>query len=130
MALDPKFASARRNLGNALAEMGRVQEAIEQYRQALALEPDAATTHNNLGNALMEGGRLDEAVLHLQRAVALDPGYVVARLNLADALLAKSDLPGAIRELTLARDCARESGDRTQAQRIEAKLATLGATSP
>ena len=57
LALKPDYAEAYCNLGNALQELGRLDEAEARYLQALALEPAHANTHNNLGNTLQELGR-------------------------------------------------------------------------
>ena len=47
---------AHYDLGNALAQAGRVSEAIAQYEQALRIEPDSAETHFNLGAVLVANG--------------------------------------------------------------------------
>ena len=43
-------------------EQGKLQLAIDTYRQAIAHEPHFPEAYNNLGNALREAGRADEAV--------------------------------------------------------------------
>ena len=40
LTLDPGFAAARVNLANAFWELGRTEEALAQYRKALAADPD------------------------------------------------------------------------------------------
>ena len=61
----------RLGLGDVLARSGRVDEAIAQYRLAIAADPRAARAHANLGLALASSGQLDEAKLELERALAL-----------------------------------------------------------
>ena len=46
------MAEARSNLGNALKDTGRLDEAIAAYRQAVALAPDNAVAHSNLVYAM------------------------------------------------------------------------------
>ena len=75
------------NVGTELQAEGRLDEAVEQYRQVLALTPDDALAHSNLGTALAAQGRLDEAVGHYERALALAPGDADAHSNLGNALL-------------------------------------------
>ena len=75
------------NLGTELQAEGRLDEAVEQYRQVLALTPDDALAHSNLGTALAAQGRLDEAIGHYERALALAPGDADAHSNLGNALL-------------------------------------------
>ena len=47
------------NLGAALQAEGRLDEAIDHYRRAIALAPDYAPAYNNLATALRAKGRLD-----------------------------------------------------------------------
>lgn len=75
------------NVGTELQAEGRLDEAVEQYRQVLALTPDDALAHSNLGTALAAQGRLDEAVGHYERALALAPGDADTHSNLGNALL-------------------------------------------
>ena len=49
-------------MGNTLKGLGRLDEAIASYTQAIALNPDLAEGHSNLGNMFKEVGRLDEAL--------------------------------------------------------------------
>ncbi len=75
------------NLGTELQAEGRLDEAIEQYRQVLALTPDDALAHSNLGTALAAQGRPDEAIGHYRQALAGAPGDADAHSNLGNALL-------------------------------------------
>ena len=54
VAKAPGNARAHNNLGVALADRGRIDEAIAQYQKALEIKPDYAEAHNNLGLALAE----------------------------------------------------------------------------
>jgi Tfp pilus assembly protein PilF len=78
---------AHRNLGVALAQQGRFEEAIVHYRETLRIMPHLAGTHNNLGNALQMMGQLEEAVRHYETALRLDPKFPAAHNNLGNALL-------------------------------------------
>jgi tetratricopeptide (TPR) repeat protein len=75
------------NLGTALAEKGRYDEAIARHERSIALRPDYAPGYNNLGAALRAAGRLDEAVARYQQALALKPDFASASYNLANAQL-------------------------------------------
>jgi predicted O-linked N-acetylglucosamine transferase (SPINDLY family) len=74
------------NLGNALCEQRRFDEAIVACHRAIALEPDFAQAYYNLGNALREVGRLDEAIVAYDRVIALKPEFTEAHNNLGNAL--------------------------------------------
>jgi len=84
--LKPGFAEAHSNLGNTLKELGRLDEALASYNQAIALKPDYAEAHSNLGNTLQELGRLDEAAASHTQAIALKPGFADAHSNLGVTL--------------------------------------------
>ena len=70
------------NFGMALAALGRFQEAIALYEEALALDPAYAIGRNNLGNALKECGRRAEALDAYRAATALKPDYADAWNNM------------------------------------------------
>ena len=63
---------AHNNLGIDLGQMGRVQEAIEQYEQALRIGPDYAEARYNLGMAFARLGRMQEAILQFEQAVRIN----------------------------------------------------------
>ena len=71
------------NLGTALHEQAKLDEAISYYRLAIQRDPAFAPVHNNLGNALQEQGHLDEACRCYQRAIELNPDFAEAYLGLA-----------------------------------------------
>ncbi len=82
-------ALAHNNLGSALLNEGRVDDAIVQFQKALQIEPEVASLHYNLANAFVRDGRLDEAITHYRRALQIDPGYRAAGKNLNFALSLK-----------------------------------------
>ena len=73
-------------MGNTLKELGRLDEALASYNQAIALKPDYAEAHSNLGNTLKELGRLDEAEASYTQAIALKPDFAEAHSNLGNTL--------------------------------------------
>ena len=82
LELKPDYAEAHNNLGIALNDQGKPDEAVACYRRALELKPDYAEAHNNLGIACKEQGKLDEAVACYRRALELKPDCVMAHSNL------------------------------------------------
>ena len=56
MALQPDFADALYNRGNALAELNRQEEALAAYEQVLALAPDHPSALSGLANAALTIG--------------------------------------------------------------------------
>jgi tetratricopeptide (TPR) repeat protein len=83
LALDPRHASARVNLGRWLQADGHPAEAVSQYQVALAAHPRHPTAAFNLGTALEELGRRTEAIAAYRRALEADDGFADAHFNLA-----------------------------------------------
>jgi serine/threonine-protein kinase len=83
-------------LGFALYQAQRWDEALGYCRAALALRPEASTVHNALGEVLRRLGRVDEGVAHLRQALRLDPKNVWAHNNLGTALRNQGRLDEAI----------------------------------
>ncbi len=76
------FADARDSLAGSLVELGLLDEAEHQVREALRLKPGMAGAHYNLGRILSRRGRRAEAEKQYLEAVAADPGYAEAYNNL------------------------------------------------
>ena len=68
---EPQQARAHNLLGMALSRLGRNEEALASFDQAIVHQPDFAEAHGNRANALIELGRIEEAVTSYERAVAL-----------------------------------------------------------
>ena len=84
------------SLGNVLKDQGKLDEAVDTYRKALAFKPDYAEAHYNLGTALQAQGRLDEAVQSYYKALSFKPGFAEAHSNLGNALRAQGKLDEAV----------------------------------
>ncbi len=78
-------AITEHNVGTALQEQGRVDEAIAHYRAALEIRPDYGPSYNNLGTALMAKGNLPAAVAAFRESLRLQPDSSSGRKLLADA---------------------------------------------
>jgi len=85
-AIFPKQCESHNNLGSVLATLGRFDEAIAEFQEALRLQPDYADAHNNLGNALLHEGKVDEAMQHYEEAVKITPGSPEAQYDLGVVL--------------------------------------------
>jgi protein O-GlcNAc transferase len=70
------------NLGVALQQRGRLDEALDAYRHAIKLRPADLEAHYNLGVALQQQGRLDEASAAYQHVIRLNPNSPQVYLNL------------------------------------------------
>lgn len=87
---------AHNNLGVALAQNGRLDEAIYHYFQALKIKPGAAEVHNNLGNALAAQGSVDRAVDHYYQALEIDSNNAEVYNNLGNLLANRGEMEEAI----------------------------------
>ncbi|MBF0447410.1 MAG: tetratricopeptide repeat protein [Magnetococcales bacterium] len=65
--------TAHFNLGLALKELNRFDEAIEQYKKTLSIDPNYAGVHRNLGNVFIGQYKLDEAVACYKQALSINP---------------------------------------------------------
>jgi protein O-GlcNAc transferase len=73
-------------LGIVLEKLEQVDDAVENYRKALAIRARFPEAHNNLGLALLALGHLDEVLKHFRKAVEIDGRYAMAHLNLGVVL--------------------------------------------
>ncbi len=96
VAAAPANLAALNNLGNALYDAGRWDEAIAFFKKAIELDPKYAMAHANLGTALRNKGQLDEAIACYKKAIELDPKFAMAHYNLGIALKDKGQLDEAI----------------------------------
>lgn len=96
--LAPDDALMRNFLGVRYLQAGRLDDAINRFREALRLNPKLAEAHNNLGNALQFAGRTGEAVEYFRRALLIVPRDDRVHFNLGNALKAIGREDEAIRE--------------------------------
>lgn len=83
--IDPKFVLARINLGSLLLRIGTresLEEAVQNYAQAVELDPKSAEYEYNLAVALVATGRIDKAIERYRKALELNPGHASAHNNL------------------------------------------------
>ena len=86
---EPRTAAALHLLGLADRRQGRLQEAAQHFRAALAIAPDMADVRCNLGSVLAALGQVDAAAASQRRALALDPALEAAHQGLAGLLASR-----------------------------------------
>lgn len=112
------------NLGLALRRLGRLAEAEESFRDAVAVEPSHRGALVNLGTALDELGRPDEAIASIEQALAVDPTFAEGYANLGNLYLETgrfADAAGVFR---------RGLGQAPEDLRLTLRLAWVLATAP
>ena len=101
IAVVPGNYVAYQNLGEALRDRGRFEEALASARQAFAYMPPnsplfAGMLHNDVGLVLARQDKTAEAAREFSEAVRLSPNFAEAHNNLGDALATEGRLPEAI----------------------------------
>jgi tetratricopeptide (TPR) repeat protein len=93
LTANPKNALAHFNLGSVLEEMGKLEEARRNLRQAVLLEPNYGDAHYNLALVCEKLGAFPEAREHWQTYINLHPvgtWSTYARERLAALKVAKA----------------------------------------
>jgi len=58
-------------MGLVLANRGRIDSAVELFREALRIQPDFAAAHENLARVLILQSKRSEAIYHYQEALRI-----------------------------------------------------------
>lgn len=88
--------SVHNNLAIALQGMGRVDEAIRHYTEAIRINLRYADAHYNLGLARADRRQFDEAIRCFHQVLALRPKYWEAHLQLGAVFQAQGKLDEAL----------------------------------
>ena len=83
VSLAPDWVEAHINLGVALHQLGRMEEARAAFDAAVRHDPFNGISRYDLGCVLEELGDTDQSIEQLQIAARLMPGHADARFNLA-----------------------------------------------
>lgn len=104
--------------GRVAAQAGRYQDAIQEFRRALAARPESVEARVNLGSTLALAGDRAGAIENLREALRLDPANATAHFNLGSLLADGS--PEEARSHLEAAVAARP--DDAEARRLLAKI--------
>ena len=85
--LVPTSWEAHSNLGVIYAQLGRHEDAVLEYREALAIQPGQVAVRYNLALALYKAARVGAAAAELEKVLASAPNHAQAPLLLADCHL-------------------------------------------
>ncbi len=90
LALKSNIASAedRLNFGNALAQQGNLERAVNCFYKAILLQPNFAQAYHSLVEVLSEQGKHEDAIEFCQKAVMYNPQDAEAYYLLGEQLVA------------------------------------------
>jgi tetratricopeptide (TPR) repeat protein len=86
-----KLANMHADLGRAYAELQQLDQAADQYREALALCPDFVDIRTRLGQILRDAGNLEGACEEFERVKVQKAEYLPARISLGVTYFALDD---------------------------------------
>jgi len=109
--LDPARPDAHNMLGSPLARVGRIREALDEFRTALRQQPDFANARLNLASTLLRAGQFEEAIADYRQVLAALPADQSVRDAVANAAQMMEDR-GREAEAEALRHTLRESGVR------------------
>ncbi len=99
---NPKDAEALNDLGFALRQNGKLDEAAKYLKQSIEIEPDMGQAHANLSVVYYDQNKFADAVTEAQKAVKIDAEQPIFRVVLGNALSKTGDLKGAEQEYKVA----------------------------
>lgn len=95
LKIHPDHLPLHYQLGLALVDAERWDEAELELNWVIARQPKHAEAHNSLGVSHLEREHYDQALQHFEQAIAADRQYAIAHFNRGLALLKLGDyLPG------------------------------------
>ncbi len=89
-------------LAIALEDLGRLDDALCNYKKALEVNQSCAEIYSNMGGVLQKLGRLDEALLNCEKSLELQPGCAEVYSNIGVILQKQGRLDEALLNFTKA----------------------------
>lgn len=96
LSVTTRNATANVNLGEALMEKKRYDEALVFLNNALAIDPRRSEAYDNLGICLEKLGRSSDAVTNFEKNLAINPGDYISHYNEAESLMTLKNLDSAL----------------------------------
>ncbi|MBZ5639581.1 MAG: tetratricopeptide repeat protein [Acidobacteriia bacterium] len=121
-SLQPTVPGASAYLAVAYAQVGRVQDALAMFDDALRLYPGDLFARANLGLTLVRLGRDEEAAAALRRVLEADPTYTGTRQTLLTVLLRLVAARGSAGQAGEAVAFAREARDLAESPDLRVRL--------
>jgi tetratricopeptide (TPR) repeat protein len=90
--LKPNYAEAMYELGVAMQQAGKLEEAVDAYNRAVQLDLKYADLHFNLARAYAAQGKSDAAIIEYRRALDITPEDAEVHSSLASILASRNRL--------------------------------------
>lgn len=90
-SLDPESAHLAYEIGFSLMQMGRDDEAMDQFEVAIELDPAVPGPYERIADIYSNRGRLDEAIIWQRKGVARDPDDPMGQIFLGSFYLDLGD---------------------------------------
>jgi tetratricopeptide (TPR) repeat protein len=103
--LAPHLPQVHNNLGTALRQQGRLDEALACYQSALKLNPREKTTRGLIGQVLKQSGKHEEAAQFLKGEMELQPGNPQPHADYAALCVLRGEHDEAARHYGQALEC-------------------------
>jgi tetratricopeptide (TPR) repeat protein len=111
----PTSAQDWYKVGYAASDAGKYQEAISDFKNAIALKPDYAEAYNMLGFCTRKLGNVDEAFTYYDKALELKPNFPEAREYYGEGYLQKGNLAKAVQQYII----LEKSGNKNARELLE-----------
>jgi tetratricopeptide (TPR) repeat protein len=100
LAVNPVNDTAQFQLGCALCQAKRFEEALAHFREAVRINPDCNGANLNIGELLALKGDFRESTNYIAREINLNPHYARAHESMGIVLLELGDYTRAVAECT------------------------------
>lgn len=92
---DPRNAEVRSEYASVLEQVGRKEQAVDEYSAAVRLNPKSGRVHYDYAMFLLRDNQLDQAAAEFQESLRCNPKSSEAHYHLGRVLFLKRDLEGA-----------------------------------
>jgi len=90
------YLQVRLDLGSTYRKLGRYDQSIARYKEALAIDQKSAEAHRGLGLTYSARDQYEDAEYHYLKALEIDPQCAAAFVNLAALAYGRYDNKSAI----------------------------------
>lgn len=113
--LDPDFAPTYNQLGYALRNLGKLDEAEKAFCTYKRLVPDEPNPYDSHAELLMLMGKHREAVEEYRKALAINPNFAPSYVGMGNAYMRLGDVDAARKAFATLHFIASDEGRRRQA---------------